>query len=156
MGLASSQHVGSSQTWDWTMSPALAGGFPTTGAQRKPCPPFTDYTSLSSQGRFKQLLIREGRRQVRNKVRGRFRRVGTSGYLWLICVDMWQKPTWYHKAISFIKINLKKKETVVPHWGKVFVLPQEIHMTIPLSCSVGTNGNPLQCSCLENPKDGGA
>ena len=27
---------------------------------------------------------------------------------------------------------------------------------IPLSCTGEGNGNPLQCSCLENPRDGGA
>ena len=27
---------------------------------------------------------------------------------------------------------------------------------IPLSCLGEGNGNPLQCSCLENPRDGGA
>ena len=27
---------------------------------------------------------------------------------------------------------------------------------IPLSCIGEGNGNPLQCSCLENPRDGGA
>ena len=26
----------------------------------------------------------------------------------------------------------------------------------PLSCTGEGNGNPLQCSCLENPRDGGA
>ena len=26
----------------------------------------------------------------------------------------------------------------------------------PLSCIGEGNGNPLQCSCLENPRDGGA
>ena len=30
------------------MSPALAGGFPTTGAPRKPCPPFIDYGKSAS------------------------------------------------------------------------------------------------------------
>ena len=30
-------------------------------------------------------------------------------------------------------------------------------MSLLFSCSVGAgNGNPLQCSCLENPMDGGA
>ena len=28
--------------------------------------------------------------------------------------------------------------------------------TFPLSCTGEGNGNPLQCSCLENPRDGGA
>ena len=30
------------------------------------------------------------------------------------------------------------------------------HFHFSLSCIGGGNGNPLQCSCLENPKDGGA
>ena len=30
------------------------------------------------------------------------------------------------------------------------------HFHFPLSCIGEGNGNPLQCSCLENPKDGGA
>ena len=30
------------------------------------------------------------------------------------------------------------------------------HFHFSLSCIGGGNGNPLQCSCLENPRDGGA
>ena len=30
------------------------------------------------------------------------------------------------------------------------------HFHFPLSCIGEGNGNPLQCSCLENPRDGGA
>ena len=39
---------------------------------------------------------------------------------------------------------------------------EELHMTerlpfhFSLSCTGEGNGNPLQCSCLENPRDGGA
>ena len=29
-----------------------------------------------------------------------------------------------------------------------------LHFHFPLSCTGGGNGNPLQCSCLENPRDG--
>ena len=29
-------------------------------------------------------------------------------------------------------------------------------LSISLSCIGEGNGNPLQCSCLENPRDGGA
>ena len=32
----------------------------------------------------------------------------------------------------------------------------EIHFHFSLSCIGEGNGNPLQCSCLENPRDGGA
>ena len=31
-----------------------------------------------------------------------------------------------------------------------------LHFHFSLSCIGGGNGNPLQCSCLENPRDGGA
>ena len=31
-----------------------------------------------------------------------------------------------------------------------------LHFHFSLSCTGDGNGNPLQCSCLENPRDGGA
>ena len=31
-----------------------------------------------------------------------------------------------------------------------------LHFPFSLSCTGEGNGNPLQCSCLENPRDGGA
>ena len=31
-----------------------------------------------------------------------------------------------------------------------------LHFHFSLSCTGIGNGNPLQCSCLENPRDGGA
>ena len=39
-------------------------------------------------------------------VGGRFKREGTYVYLWLIHIAVWQKPTWYCKAII---LQLKKK-----------------------------------------------
>ena len=33
---------------------------------------------------------------------------------------------------------------------------EQHHFHFPLSCIGKGNGNPLQCSCLENPRDGGA
>ena len=33
---------------------------------------------------------------------------------------------------------------------------ERLHFHFPLSCLGEGNGNPLQCSCLENPRDGGA
>ena len=33
---------------------------------------------------------------------------------------------------------------------------QRLHFDFSLSCIGEGNGNPLQCSCLENPRDGGA
>ena len=33
---------------------------------------------------------------------------------------------------------------------------ERLHFHSSLSCSGEGNGNPLKCSCLENPRDGGA
>ena len=33
---------------------------------------------------------------------------------------------------------------------------ERLHFHFSLSCAGEGNGNPLQCSCLENPRDGGA
>ena len=35
-------------------------------------------------------------------------------------------------------------------------LSKQLHFHFSLACIGEGNGNPLQCSCLENPKDGGA
>ena len=32
---------------------------------------------------------------------------------------------------------------------------EQLHFDFSLSCIGEGNGNPLQCSCLENPRDGG-
>ena len=41
--------------------------------------------------------------------------------------------------------------------GSLRVRPTEqLHFHFSLSCIGEGNGNPLQCSCLENPRDGGA
>ena len=33
-------------------------------------------------------------------------------------------------------------------------MTEQLHFHFSLSCIGGGNGNPLQCSCLENPRDG--
>ena len=35
-------------------------------------------------------------------------------------------------------------------------MTERLHFHFSLSCFGERNGNPLQCSCLENPRDGGA
>ena len=35
-------------------------------------------------------------------------------------------------------------------------ITEQLHFHFPLSCIGEGNGNPLQCSCLENPRDGAA
>ena len=41
-------------------------------------------------------------------------------------------------------------------WGYKESDTTEAHFHFSLSCIGEGNGNPLQCSCLENPRDGGA
>ena len=42
-------------------------------------------------------------------------------------------------------------------WGcKEWDTTEQLHFHFSLSCTGEGNGNPLQCSCLENPRDGGA
>ena len=40
------------------------------------------------------------------------------------------------------------------HWGSD--MTEQVHFHFSLSCIGEGNGNPLQCSCLEKPRDGGA
>ena len=42
-------------------------------------------------------------------------------------------------------------------WGRWGLdMTERLHFRFSLSCIGEGNGNPLQCSCLENPRDGGA
>ena len=42
-------------------------------------------------------------------------------------------------------------------WGRWELdTTERLHFHFSLSCIGEGNGNPLQCSCLENPRDGGA
>ena len=48
-----------------------------------------------------------------------------------------------------------------PWWSAVHGIAksrmtERLHFHFSLSCIGEGNGNPLQCSCLENPRDGGA
>ena len=42
-------------------------------------------------------------------------------------------------------------------WGRTESdMTEQLHIHFSLSCIGEENGNPLQCSCLEDPRDGGA
>ena len=42
-------------------------------------------------------------------------------------------------------------------WGRTELdMNEQLHFHFSLSCIGEGNGNPLQCSCLENPRDLGA
>ena len=91
------------------------------------------------------------------EVRGTFKREGTYVYLWLILVDVWQKPTQYCKAIIFqLKINktclLAQPVKKPPSKQKMQIRPLSWEDTLENEW----NGYPLQYSCLENSMERGA
>ena len=54
------------------------------------------------------------------------------------------------------KVGRRSLEGCSP-WGRWGLDATELlHFQFSLSCTGEGNGNPLQCSCLENPRDGGA
>jgi len=46
------------------------------------------------------------------EVKGRLKREGTCVYLWLIPVDVWQKPTQHCKAIT-LQLKIKKFKNII-------------------------------------------
>ena len=56
----------------------------------------------------------------------------------------WKIP-WMEKPGRLQSMGLLESDTT-----------ERLHFDFSLSCVGEGNGNPLQCSCLENPRDGGA
>ena len=50
---------------------------------------------------------------------GKFQREVTYVYLWLMCVEVWQKPTQYCKAI-ILQLNKSKEEKCYHEFSKTF------------------------------------
>ena len=80
------------------------------------------------------------------------------------CKFIWGRPVaTMEKAMAPTPVLLPGKShgwrSLVGHspWGREESdKTQQLHFHFSLSCIGGGNGNPLQCSCLENPRDGGA
>ena len=62
--------------------------------------------------------------------------------------------------LLFLRLASKPPWTEEPSrlqsMGSISVRHERLHFYFSLSCIGEGNGNPLQCSCLENPRDGGA
>ena len=78
--------------------------------------------------------------------------------------------------LNIVKVTYDMEKAMAPHsstlawkshgqrslvgcrpWGrKESGTTEQLHFHFSLSCIGEGNGNPLQCSCLENPRDGGA
>jgi len=86
------------------------------------------------------------------------------------CVLIITEETGLHSSFVIILITQSSNSFCLPgksHGRKSLVgcspwgleeldTTERLHFHFSLSCIGGGNGNPLQCSCLENPRDGGA
>ena len=78
-----------------------------------------------------------------------------------MCMTRWFDICIYCKVITTIRLVNKPhgKRSLVgcSPWGRTESDTIEwLHFHFSLSCIGEGNGNPLRCSCLENPRDGGA
>ena len=67
-----------------------------------------------------------------------------------------EKPMAPHSSTLVWKIPWTEEPERLQSWGREELNKTErLYFHFSLSCIGEGNGNPLQCSCLENPRDGG-
>ena len=71
----------------------------------------------------------------------------------LVCYWAFQNQFAYFFQVRLVLV--RASELFPENFLQVFLLFR-VSFHFSLSCIGGGNGNPLQCSCLENPRDGGA
>ena len=71
--------------------------------------------------------------------------------------DLLEKEMATRSSILAGKIHGWRNLVGYSPWGhEESATTERLHFHFSLSCIREGNGNPLQCSCLENPRDGGA
>ena len=71
--------------------------------------------------------------------------------------DLLEKEMASHPSILVQEIHGLRSLVGYSPWGrKESDTTEQLNFHFSLSCIGEGNGNPLQCSCLENPRDGGA
>ena len=77
--------------------------------------------------------------------------------IWLPCPPLEEK-VWHPTPVLLPGKSHGQRSLVgCSPWGrKESDTTERLHFHFSLSCTGEGNGNPLQCSCLENPRDGGA
>ena len=74
-------------------------------------------------------------------------------------VRLWTRRRQWHPTPVFLlgKSHGQRSLEGCSPWGRWGLdMTERLHFHFSLSCIGEGNGNPLQCSCLENPRDGGA
>ena len=69
-----------------------------------------------------------------------------------------RRRQWYPTLVLLLGKSHGRRSLVgCSPWGRwESDMTEWLHFHFSLSCTGEGNGNPLQCSCLENPRDGGA
>ena len=72
--------------------------------------------------------------------------------------DSFQRRQWHPTPVLLPGKSHGRRSLVrCSPWGREESdTTEQLHFHLSLSCIGEGNGNPLQCSCLENPRDGGA
>jgi len=75
-----------------------------------------------------------------------------------IYVTLFQRRRWHPTPVLLPGKSHGRRSLVgCSPWGcEESDMTERLHFHFSLSCVGEGNGNPLQCSCLENPRDGGA
>ena len=76
-----------------------------------------------------------------------------------MCCSIYQRRRQWHPTPVLLPAKSHGERSLVgcSPWGREESdTTERLHFHFSLSCIGERNGNPLQCSCLENPRDGGA
>ena len=75
-----------------------------------------------------------------------------------VCVCVYRRRQWHPTPVLLPGQSHERRSLVgCSPWGhEESGTTERLHFHFSLSCIGEGNGNPLQCSCLENPRDGGA
>ena len=79
-------------------------------------------------------------------------------FLWVFSRSLFWRRRWHPTPVLLPGKSHGRRSLVgCSPWGhEESEMAEWLHFHFSLSCIGEGNGNPLQCSCLENPRDGGA
>ena len=72
-----------------------------------------------------------------------------------VCIKILEKAMAPHSSTPAWKTPWMEEPGRLQSMGSIRETTEWLHFHFSLSCIGEGNGNPLQCSCLENPRDGG-
>ena len=94
-----------------------------------------------------------------SRIGNRWEGMSGSGKVYLTELKVSGQRRQWHPTLVLLPGNSHGQRSLVgcSPWGREELDPTvQLHFHFSLSCIGEGNGNPLQCSCLENPRDGGA